>query len=81
MMLVCAQDYELLHAQTESLKLGARPWNQAIQVDSLPVQYRQWLRKALKNKPWFKGFNNDIEDLQACYQVCIVLDLAAIQHG
>lgn len=52
------QDIAMLAGQNNNIRLGAEPWNQAINADKLAYLYRQWLYKELNNKlPWFKGFH------------------------
>merc|ERR1712150_26104 len=61
---IVMQDYELVRAQQERLKQGAKPWLTPIPVDRLPAMYRSWYKRAFKTNPWFRGYNvTDIEEL------------------
>lgn len=63
------QDYDLLCGQQQRLTEKALAWNAAIQVDNLPVMYRNyWKRtfgKSGKDSPWFRGWDGsmDVEEL------------------
>lgn len=51
------QDIAMLTGQDDNIRLGAKPWNQAINADKLAYIYRQWLDNEFKKKsPWFEGF-------------------------
>ena len=56
---IVSQNIAILTGQNDNIRLGANPWNRAINADKLAFAYRQWLNKELKNKsPWFESFNN-----------------------
>lgn len=63
------QDYDLLIGQQQRLREGALPGNSAIQVDNLPVVYRNYWKRTFgkrdKDGPWWRGWDGglDLEDL------------------
>lgn len=63
------QDYSLLIGQHQRLREGANPWNSSIQVDILPVIYRNFYKRTFgnhtKDGPWWRGWDGslDVEDL------------------
>ena len=74
------QDYELLVNQQQRLAEGANPWNQAIQVDELPLLYRTFWKRTFrdvgKGGVWWRGWKGsaDIEDLDAIVGHCFDMD-------
>jgi len=63
------QDYSLLLGQQLRLREHANPWNSSIQVDVLPVIYRNYYKRTFgnhtKDGPWWRGWDGslDVEDL------------------
>jgi hypothetical protein len=57
------QDNEMLIGIKENNEKNAKEYSKIVNADIMIKRYRdEFLNKALKNDPWFKGFN-DIEDL------------------
>jgi hypothetical protein len=60
---VIYQDNEMLIGIKENNDKNAKEYSKIVNADIMIKRYRdEYLKKALKNDPWFKGFN-DIEDL------------------
>mmetsp|Transcript_161354 Transcript_161354/g.518065 ORF Transcript_161354/g.518065 Transcript_161354/m.518065 type:complete len:433 (+) Transcript_161354:157-1455(+) len=63
------QDYNLLLGQQMRLREKGLAWNAAIQVDNLPVMYRNYWKRTFgktdKDSPWWRGWDGslDVEDL------------------
>jgi chlorophyllide a oxygenase len=47
---IVGQDIEMLQGQNDNIKLGAKPWNQAINADKMAKRYRNWLEMSIKKR-------------------------------
>mmetsp|Transcript_69480 Transcript_69480/g.104849 ORF Transcript_69480/g.104849 Transcript_69480/m.104849 type:complete len:265 (+) Transcript_69480:80-874(+) len=67
------QDVEMLGGQQIRLDQGARPWNSVVSADTGGVIYRKWRQKQEKEKPWFRSFSKnsqEITDIEEIHQGC-----------
>ncbi|KAJ3095204.1 hypothetical protein HDU97_007155 [Phlyctochytrium planicorne] len=60
---VTFEDYAMLVGQQKRLARGANAMNSPVAADILIKTYRNWWRKAMKKKPYFAGYSEDIEDM------------------
>ncbi|KAJ3262594.1 hypothetical protein HK103_000123 [Boothiomyces macroporosus] len=60
---IVMEDYAMLKGQQDRLAAGANAMNSPVAADLMIKTYRNWWRAAMKKKPWFAGYSNDIEDI------------------
>ncbi|KAJ3111369.1 hypothetical protein HDU96_005758 [Phlyctochytrium bullatum] len=60
---ITMEDYAMLIGQQRNLNFGANAMNSPVSADILIKTYRNWWRKAMKKKPYFAGYSEDIEDI------------------
>ncbi|KAJ3322940.1 hypothetical protein HDV06_002599 [Boothiomyces sp. JEL0866] len=60
---ILMEDYEMLKGQQRRLSYGANSMKSPVAADTLIKSYRNWWRIAVKKKPWFAGYDGDIEDI------------------